>query len=148
MQYPMCGLFPSNDYEVLESLIETMKRIQDDLDTKIDYKDFFDIFVAMFLFNLVHFMCTGHMIWSIPDPYQNIDNITKTVSLQEKQKQDLEEESSCDICYDNFEKESIYFELPCCKTEYSTKKLHAQCAVNCLRVSDKCPFCKSAYIRF
>lgn len=54
----------------------------------------------------------------------------------------------CNICYDTLPANSAYVKIPCCSTTESVKRMHYKCALNCLRRSDRCPFCKSAKIAF
>jgi len=72
-------------------------------------------------------------------------HVQKTATVEELM---LSTDTECAICYDTIGKNRVCMTPSCCKTADSMKAVHVKCLVNCLRLSEVCPFCKSSKITF
>jgi hypothetical protein len=72
-------------------------------------------------------------------------HVQKTATVEECT---LSTDTECAICYDTIRANCVCMTLSCCKTADSIKAVHVKCLVNCLRLSEVCPFCKSSKITF
>ena len=85
-------------------------------------------------------------LFRAPPPRRQEAKEVKAMAVLEHQQFDTNtsEEKECNICRVEFLHAEHIMRTTCCGTKY----MHINCAVNCLRQSEMCPFCRGSKISF
>jgi len=92
----------------------------------------------------------GHIVHEpipqpLPDPVPDQKvSILEYVVFQENQTQGNDDAKQCNICREDFAENEHITKTSCCRTKF----MHINCAIQCLRRSDRCPFCQASHIAF